>query len=90
MIFHFFNGMAAMGFAIAALFFLRFWQQTRDGLFLAFCVAFVFFTLNQALITLSDVPREEQSWIYLLRLAGFVVLLIGIARKNLARDPPAV
>jgi hypothetical protein len=33
-------GAVTMGFAVAGLFFLRFWRRTTDGLFLAFAAAF--------------------------------------------------
>lgn len=81
----FLNGMITMGFVIAAFFFFRFWRRTADWLFMAFGIAFLLFTLNQALIVLSGIPREEQSFLYLLRLAGFVVLALAIIGKNLHR-----
>jgi len=77
------SGMITMGYLIAGLFFLRFWSRTRDDLFAAFALAFWLLALNQALTTLSGVPREEQSWIYLLRLAGFSLIIVAIVRKNL-------
>ena len=71
-----------MGFAFAGLFFLKFWKKTRDSLFLAFTLAFWLLGLTQALLTFSNVPVEERSWLYLLRLAAFVLILIAIWRKN--------
>lgn len=86
----FWAGMITTGFLVIGLFFLRFWRRTGDWLFLAFAVAFCLFAANQALVALSGIPREEQSWIYLLRLAGFGVLLAAIIGKNLRRParPP--
>jgi hypothetical protein len=78
------NGMITMGFVIAALFFLRFWRRTQDGLFATFAVAFVLLALNQILIGLSVVPREDQAVLYLLRLAAFALLIVAIVRKNFA------
>jgi hypothetical protein len=79
------SGAVTMGFVVAALFFLRFWARTRDGLFGIFAAAFLMMALNQALVTLGGIAREEQSWIYLLRLAAFVLIIVAIARKNVAR-----
>jgi hypothetical protein len=76
------NGMVTMGFLIAALFFLRFWRRTQDGLFVTFAIAFVLLAFNQVLIGLSVVPREDQALLYLLRLAAFALLIIAIIRKN--------
>ncbi len=88
--YHFISGMITMGFLVASLFFLRFWRRTGDWLFIAFGIAFLLFALNQALVVLTGIPREEQSWIYLLRLAGFGLLVVAIVGKNVAtRNPPA-
>lgn len=81
----FWAGMITTGFLVIGLFFLRFWRRTGDRLFLAFAVAFWLFAANQALVALAGIPREEQSWIYLLRLAGFAVLLVAIVGKNVGR-----
>jgi hypothetical protein len=77
------SGLIAMGFVIAALFFVRFWTRTRDDLFLAFSCAFVLMALNQGLPALLDIPREEQSPFYLLRLAAFILIILAIVGKNL-------
>ena len=77
------SGLIAMGFVVAALFFVRFWSRTRDDLFLAFACAFVLMALNQGLPALLDIPREEQSPFYLLRMAAFVLIILAIIGKNL-------
>lgn len=79
----FLSGAIAMGFLIGGLFFLRFWSRTRDGLFLSFAVAFWLLALGQTLLTLTGVPVEERSWIYLVRLAAFLLIIVAILRKNL-------
>ena len=38
--------------------------------------------LSQALVSLAGIPSEGQSWIYLLRLAAFTLLIVGIIAKN--------
>ncbi len=78
----FLGGMVTLGFVIAALFFLRFWARTRDGLFLAFAVAFFLLGINQALVSLTDMPIEERSPLYSLRLAAFSLIIFSIWRKN--------
>lgn len=75
-------GAVTMGFAIAGLFFLRFWRRTRDGLFLAFAVAFWLLALSQALLVLSPSIIEHRSWIYLLRLLAFSTIILAVYRKN--------
>lgn len=85
MLYTFLSGAVTLGFVLCGLFFLRFWKQTRDELFLAFALAFWLLGLNQALLVLTDIPVEERSWLYLLRLAAFVLILLAIVRKNRAR-----
>lgn len=82
MLYHFLSGALTMGFLVAGLFFLRFWKRTRDNLFVAFALAFWLLGLTQALLALSNIPVEERSWLYLLRLAAFALILVSIWRKN--------
>ena len=79
----FFGGAIAMGYLVGGVFFWRFWSRTRDSLFLVFAAAFCLMALNQALPVLLGIPREEQSGIYLLRLAAFMLIIVAILRKNL-------
>jgi hypothetical protein len=79
----FLAGMITMGYLVAALFFWRFWQQMNDRLFIAFGLAFLLFAINQGLVALAEIPREERSWIYLIRLAGFGLIIFAIVKKNL-------
>ncbi len=81
----FVSGLITMGFAVCAVFFLRFWRRANDSLFLVFAIAFVLLALNQALSTLLGLPREERSWLYLLRLAAFLIIIAAIVRKSLHR-----
>ena len=78
----FLSGAVTMGFVIAGLFFLRFWKRTREGLFIAFAFAFWLLGLTQGLLTFTNIPVEERSWLFLLRLAAFSLILISIWLKN--------
>ncbi|WP_207485929.1 DUF5985 family protein [Arenibaculum pallidiluteum] len=82
----FLSGMITMGYVIAGIFFLKFWHRTRDSLFVIFSAAFLLLALNQAVLALGNIVREEQSWIYLLRLAGFTLIIVAIIRKNMSRS----
>ncbi len=81
-LFDFLSGAITMGFLIAGFFFLRFWKRTREALFLAFAAAFWLLGLGQALLAFTNIPVEERSWLYLLRLAAFSMILISIWMKN--------
>jgi uncharacterized membrane protein YagU involved in acid resistance len=81
----FFSGMITMGFLVVAAFFVRFWQRAKDTLFITFALAFVLLALNQALTSLLRLPLEERSWLYLLRLMAFSLLIGAILQKNFAK-----
>jgi hypothetical protein len=83
----FVSGLIAMGYLASALFFLKFWARTADRLFLAFFIAFLLFATEQGLLTWSDVTREEQTWFYLLRLCGFLLIIAGVIDKNRRSGP---
>lgn len=78
----FLSGAITAGFTVAGFFFLRFWKRTREGLFVAFAIAFWLLGLAQALLTFADIPVEERSWLFLLRLAAFSLILFSIGKKN--------
>lgn len=82
--FSFLSGVVTAGYLLAGLFFLRFWRRTRDSLFLSFACAFFLLGLGQALLALTYIPVEERSWLYLIRLAAFSLILLAIYRKNRA------
>jgi hypothetical protein len=88
----FLSGMITMGCLMAGLFFFRFWRRTSDALFVYFGVSFCLLAAGQTLSLLFETPREDRSWIYLLRLAAFILLIVGIVGKNLTgsrvRDVP--
>lgn len=78
----FLSGAITMGFLVAGFFFLRFWKRTRESLFLAFAAAFWLLGLAQALLAFTNIPVEERSWLFLLRLAAFSLILVSIWKKN--------
>jgi uncharacterized integral membrane protein len=81
----FLSGAVTLGFATAALFFLRFWRDTRDELFIAFAAAFLLLGVGQAILALGGIPDEQRSWVYLVRLFAFLTIIVAIMRKNRAR-----
>lgn len=78
----FLHGMVTMGFIIAGLFFLRFWRRTKDGLFVAFALAFWLLALNQAFLGLAGDANPNQSWEFLPSLGAFGLLILAILIKN--------
>jgi hypothetical protein len=78
-------GAISVGYLVGALFFLKFWRRTRDGLFASFAAAFVLLAANQAAPVLLGIPDEALGGVYLLRLAAFLLIIAAILRKNLSR-----
>lgn len=78
----FLQGWAAMGCLACSLYFLRFWRQSRDRLFASFSLAFGALALNATLVMAFGADDELRHFIYLLRLAAFVVILHAIWEKN--------
>ncbi len=81
-LYDFLSGAVSLGFFVCALFFLRFWRRTKDGLFLAFALAFSLLGLGPAILALANSPTEERGSLFLIRLAAFALILIAIVRKN--------
>jgi uncharacterized membrane protein HdeD (DUF308 family) len=75
-------GVIATTSLTAGIFFLRFWRDTRDSLFLAFAVAFIIEALNRTAMLLLRQPNEGSPWIYIVRFFAFLLILIGILNKN--------
>jgi hypothetical protein len=75
-------GMLAMGYSIAALFFLRFWRDTRDRLFLYFAVAFGLLAAQRVISIVAMQWTENTVWIYGIRLVAFLLILYAIIDKN--------
>ena len=83
MIESFLLGVIATASLTAGVFFLKFWRNTRDSLFLAFAVAFMIEGLNRSAMLALGRPHEDQVLVYLVRLFAFLLILGGIVNKNL-------
>lgn len=79
----FLDGAITLGFVGVGLFFLKFWRATRDALFGALALAAVFLAANQLLLAVSSEPEQDNAWLYLPRLAAFIVIAVAIVIKNL-------
>lgn len=85
----FFLGVITTTSLIAAVYFLKFWRHTRDSLFLCFSVAFFIEGLHRAALMFVARPNEGASWVYLVRLLAFLIILGGILYKNYGPSPLA-
>ena len=70
---------------IAAVFFLRFWRDTRDIVFLAFAAFFGIEAIERTLLTFLAHPNEGRPAFYVVRLVALLFILTAILKKNLGR-----
>ena len=92
----FLSGITVTTFLASALFFFRFWKASRDSFFLYFSIACVLIALDRFIALYFQATAapdwssstEATAWIYLIRLAAFVIIFFGIAAKNRSSSLP--
>jgi hypothetical protein len=82
------SGAIVMGYGVAGLFFLRFWRETRDRLFLIFAGAFWILGLQRLALAFSRTMVEDDTGLYLVRLFAFLLILGAIVDKNRSAPHP--
>ena len=80
------RGALAVGFAVAGLFFLRFWRESRDRLFAFFAIAFFTLAVNRVWLALeSEHVAGGGDRHYWIRFVAFLMILFAILDKNRAK-----
>jgi hypothetical protein len=67
-----------------ALFFLRFWWQSREPLFAVLSGAFAVFAVNRALLVVLE-SEDRRLWVYASRAVVFGLIAAAVLAKNLDR-----
>jgi len=75
---------------VIAMFFFRYWQQTRDRLFLIFAAGFLTFAVSRLILAILDENDEGRVFVYTLRLLAFALILGAIIDKNRSRPAGTV
>lgn len=78
----FISGLLASGYAVAALFFLRFWHRSRDRLFGFFAASFLLLFVQRVALALTADLVADAAWYYVVRLLAFVLIIVAIVDKN--------
>ena len=78
----FLSGAVTLAYILASTYFVHFWRRTADRLFLAFALAFALLALNQLAVFVMGVDDERYNYAYVLRVLGFVLILLAIVDKN--------
>lgn len=68
--------------AVATVFFLRYWKETRDSLFFAFAVFFAVQGGTRIVDLSSPSPNLIVGWVYVLRLLAVLLVVAAILRRN--------
>jgi len=82
MIIHLLGGAILLGAWAVALFFFRFWRKTRDRLFIYFASAFLLLGVERIILAFLNQESEYKSYVYLIRLAAFLLITFAIIAKN--------
>jgi hypothetical protein len=75
-------GLLLAGDLVAALFFARFYRDSRDRLFLWFASGFVLLSVQRAIIASGDLLPTDPIIAYVIRLVAFLLFLGAIIDKN--------
>lgn len=78
----FMTGAIGMGFAAISLLFVDFWKRSSIRLFGAFAFAFALMAVERIVLVLVNVENEFASYVYLIRLTAFIVIILGIIDHN--------
>lgn len=78
----FLQGAVAMGCLVAAAVFLRFWNRSRDRLFVWFACAFALLAVSYVLLGTIALATEWRVYVFAIRLLAFCLILGGIFEKN--------
>ena len=78
-------GFISLASFVAGLFFLKFWKQTRDSLFLLFAIAFFLEGGNRVALLFVAAANEGSPAIYLVRMVAALLILAAILHKNAGR-----
>ena len=83
------QAMSATAAWTAGLFFLRFWRDTSDRLFLLFALAFWLLATSWLALALFNPTDEARPYVYAVRLLAFLLIIAATIDKNRHPAPPA-
>jgi hypothetical protein len=75
------SGAVAMASAVAALFFFKYWHQTRDRFFLMFALAFAIDCASRFTLAIAG-GGDFEPYSYLARLLTFGLIMAAVIAKN--------
>lgn len=90
----FLSGILVMEALAIGLYQVRFWRRSQDRLFLCFAIGFGLMAANRLALFFVEDEDETRTYLFIVRLLAFVIILWGIWDKNRASrrakaTPPA-
>jgi uncharacterized membrane protein len=82
----FLSGGVAIASAMIGVCFVRYWRRSGIRLFLFFAIAFYLLTIERVVLVIVNPDNEFAPYIYLIRLAAFLVIIAAIADQNRKRS----
>lgn len=79
------SGAIVMACAVVGALFLRFYSKSLDKLFAYFAASFWLLGINYLILALTDRASELRPYIYVIRLAAFVLIIVAVVQKNRLR-----
>jgi hypothetical protein len=74
-------GAVAMGTAVVAVIFLRYWRDSGDRFFLYFALSFFVQAANRVALAMTH-SSEGRPWHYVIRLFAYLLIVAAIVHKN--------
>lgn len=78
----FLSGLVFLAAGMLAVYFFRFWRETRDRFFGFFATAFALLGIERVALEFAYFPDETRSYVYLIRLLAFLIISFAIIDKN--------
>ena len=77
-------------FAASGVFFFKFYRRLNDRFFLYFALAcwllslerIILFNMPDPFPSVSTPQNEGQSWVYLVRMVAFLIIVVAVIEKN--------
>lgn len=76
------QGAITMGYLVVAFFFISFWRETRDRMFIMFAAGFAILTLHRSFFALTFDAAHWTDFTFALRLIGYLCILAGILDRR--------
>ena len=80
------NGAISMGSFVVGLYFITFWRETRQRLFVYFAGGFMVLAVHRVIFAITSEDPVWEEFSLSLRLVGYLIILAGIVDRRMARE----